>query len=806
MSPEFPSGDTASSPRDDALVFVSDSSAEAERLTSALRGRGYAVVDVPLAMLVGRVAVQKPALILCDVDAPGALDQIKRLRDVPFGGRVDIIFLGESGRTLDQQKDEVFHESSGFFVRPVDTFGLLKKVEALIGAPSKPERAIGVSSRPPASLPASRPPGALIPSGAPAHVAISSSAPPAEESAASPPDAPTTPPPPRRPPQSPSPGSSPSSSPRRSSPVPNGPPDSILPQPIPLGFAHAASPIAQQIPQSEISAELESILARAEQRVGALAKASPAPPPRLTPEAEVDAVLPAEVLAALDEPLDSDEGEESSSGTGHGSESAGTGGSVRTGLGTGAGSMSGTGSRHLSQARADTAPPPRRGPDEESAVPDEEPPPATPPAADARPPVPPSWPAGAPSRAMMTAVEAKPTSARFSEREPPPTTAVARPTPLPPSPEVPPSPPEPARSASTPAPRRPPAAPEIPAVIGEGDAALAIARAIRSRFTGAVAFENEQGIRRVVLRDGDFVTAASGATSESLVYFLSERGTIAPAVAKGLAHKLPPFGRHAGAALIAHGHLRQDELWPVLRAHAEWLVGAIVGMQNGGASIEHEVPARLEAEPAVFGGATGAEVFVEIVRRVVSPERALSLLGGPSRRLEDGPNPALLGECALAQRELELVKRCRSASVAQALELGPRDFATVLWALALLGVLDAAGPAAPAPVVAQHAPGLDPMDEHALRSRILARKALVEDGDYFALLGLPRSATSYDVERAYAELRQEFEPSRILTSGNADLKGDVDLILEVLDEAREILGHPQRRERYRRAVEAPGPR
>jgi len=431
--------------------------------------------------------------------------------------------------------------------------------------------------------------------------------------------------------------------------------------------------------------------------------------------------------------------------------------------------------------------------------------PVTPPAGRPRVPVPPS----APAMSIMTAVEAKPTSARISEREGPPT-AIARPTPLPPSagpdalagwnavgrsePVAAPAPP--ARVSPT---------PEIPAVLGEGDAALAIARAIRSRFTGALAFENEHGIRRVVLRDGDFVTAASGAAHESLVAFLAERGTFGADVAKSLGHKLPPFGRHAGAALIAHGHLRQDELWPILRAHAEWLVGVIIGMVAGGASLERDVPARLEAEPAVFGGATGAEVFVEVVRRVVSPERAIALLGGPATRLVDGPNSALLGECALGEGELALVNRCRSSALGPALENSPRrDFVTVLWALALLGVLEAVGPSAHISAAPPQKPKPEPdsYDNLAVRTRILARKALVEEGDYFALLGLGRNATSYDVQRAYTELRKEFEPSRILTAGTADLKTDVDLILEVLDEAFEILGHPQRRERYRRAVEA----
>jgi DnaJ-class molecular chaperone len=70
------------------------------------------------------------------------------------------------------------------------------------------------------------------------------------------------------------------------------------------------------------------------------------------------------------------------------------------------------------------------------------------------------------------------------------------------------------------------------------------------------------------------------------------------------------------------------------------------------------------------------------------------------------------------------------------------------------------------------------------------------------LLGISRSATAYDIRRAYLELRREFEPSRILTGATTDLRDDAQLIVEVLDEAYEILREERRRERYRRALEA----
>jgi DnaJ-class molecular chaperone len=96
----------------------------------------------------------------------------------------------------------------------------------------------------------------------------------------------------------------------------------------------------------------------------------------------------------------------------------------------------------------------------------------------------------------------------------------------------------------------------------------------------------------------------------------------------------------------------------------------------------------------------------------------------------------------------------------------------------------------------------DPLDQEAIRMRVRARLALVEEGDYFAVLGVPRGATSYEIRRAFIDLRRSFEPSRLLTAETADLTNDVRTVLEVLDEAYEILKDTHRRERYRRAIEA----
>ncbi len=337
--------------------------------------------------------------------------------------------------------------------------------------------------------------------------------------------------------------------------------------------------------------------------------------------------------------------------------------------------------------------------------------------------------------------------------------------------------------------------------IEQGDPIALLARAVVSRATGALVLSTLDGrrVRRILMRDGDMVNAASEDADDALMNFLIERGDLSPEVAQLRSAKLPTTGRHAAAALIAHGFLGQDDLWPVLRAHAEWIISRALCERPALCRLEREPPERLRSEPNVFGGAAGVEIFIESIRRVMTPDEAIAALGGPGASLHEGPRAALLAESALTGEETELVRNAGGDTVGHV--LGPKgaDFAPVLFALAALEIISArqkSGIPSPAP------PDFDPLDADAVRKRVAARLALVQDGDYFSLLGVTASATGYDIRRAYLDLRRTFEPNRLLTAATADLREDVDLIVDVLDEAYQILRDPQRRSRYRRAIEA----
>lgn len=792
---------------------MSDASAEAERLSNGLRQRGHAVVDVPLALLAGRVAVQQPALLICDADAEGALETLAALRD----SAIDVLLIGARDGVLASRREEVAREACGTFHRPVDIYALVKKVEALIGPPSGDASAPSV---PPATRSA---------------VLLGSSRPPPPSSSPRATDdqkIPTLPPLESRP----------------GSERPVEPPASLMPLPLDGDPSRAIGP-------SELSPELTELLRQAEARVDAVDAPSSQPRPEVIlgeDTGEASAPLPQDVLLALEEELDDEDPPDSAESLPPDERPSATGApdsgatpepepepefqpsrAVRAPIDpsahvTAVGRETGTGltddgsdapHSHPGGTAADktSAELPVEGRDREAITPK---PPR--PASE----LPPATEAVSPKQEPST----NPPRLRGEPLAPapPPEPQIRHlPSPVP-------EPPQPADllpvdrgaarslAATLPPPaRNRSAAPqpdalampatagapstasalELPDSLREGDALRALAVAIRGRYTGCLAFEVDEGIRRVVFRDGDFVTAASAVHAESLVAVLVGRGELPPDVQRQ-GHKLPPSGRHAGAALIAQGHLTQDQLWPVLRTHAEWIVGQIVGIERGTVRVEPEVSGRLQEEPAVFGGATGAEVLVEIVRRIVTPADATARLGGGRTILRQGAQSSLLSECALTAEEGELVGDAVGKSIDGIVaEASDPSIPAMLYALTELGVLSV-GPTRLAPRTEPPEETNDELDDAAIRERIRARKALVDEGDYFAVLGVGRNATAYEIKRAYLELRREFEPSRSLTARTADLRDTVDEIVEVIEEAYDILKDTTRRERYRRAIEA----
>jgi hypothetical protein len=82
------------------------------------------------------------------------------------------------------------------------------------------------------------------------------------------------------------------------------------------------------------------------------------------------------------------------------------------------------------------------------------------------------------------------------------------------------------------------------------------------------------------------------------------------------------------------------------------------------------------------------------------------------------------------------------------------------------------------------------------RSRVLARYAPVEDGDYFAVLDVPHDAGPADLRRAYDQVIRETAPDAIDSEVAREMADQIDAVRTVAAEALRVLSDDKLRARY----------
>jgi hypothetical protein len=86
------------------------------------------------------------------------------------------------------------------------------------------------------------------------------------------------------------------------------------------------------------------------------------------------------------------------------------------------------------------------------------------------------------------------------------------------------------------------------------------------------------------------------------------------------------------------------------------------------------------------------------------------------------------------------------------------------------------------------------------RARLLARCALVDEGDYFELLELGRDANGLDVRRAHERLARELAPEAIDVELAGELGPRLEAVRTVIAEAARVLADDRLRARYAAAL------
>ncbi len=361
-------------------------------------------------------------------------------------------------------------------------------------------------------------------------------------------------------------------------------------------------------------------------------------------------------------------------------------------------------------------------------------------------------------------------------------------------------------------------------VRGLSDAAMLLAKMFAQASTGRIGFRQGEpkaegrgdppsagpgaertgvppgrGSERVVFFDqGRPVFASSSDPRDRMGDLLVREGKITAAQYERCQVVAVESGRRMGEILVDFGYLKRRELLPAVRRHVEDILYSLFAMDRGTYHIHIDATPcaeriRLSRHPAAL--------ILEGIRRKLDRSSLDRLIGSPSTVIEVPDRERLggiinLGDLAVEERgalaafdgqaDLQAVARVAGVDVADVLPLA--------WGLCVLGLATARRTDTEVPDESSALVG--ETDLAIDRERVRARWELVSEADYFALLGVRRDATAFEIRRAYQAARRDFAADGFPTDLRRELAQELDDISHVLDEAFRVLRDDRLRVTY----------
>jgi len=320
-------------------------------------------------------------------------------------------------------------------------------------------------------------------------------------------------------------------------------------------------------------------------------------------------------------------------------------------------------------------------------------------------------------------------------------------------------------------------------------AARLLAHAARSRARGLLEVGGPDG-RMIWFEGGRVVGARSGLPGEHCEDVALRLGLIGRephrAVARAAAG-LP--SRRVGVLLLERGLLKPTELVLLARSAAKEVVFATFSAEGRYRFLPGEgVP----SEERVAIDRSTLALAVDGVRRRWTRARLDAVLGGACTLLAPAPGAPPPAELALSAEEARLARLADGLrtldEVLSESPLDPLSSRQALAALVEVGALDLkAREPLEAPSAAPSAIDLARVDE---------RLELVHRADYFAILGLGRACTPYEIRQAAERLLLEVADERFRPQAGDGLAAKLCEIRQVVEEARDILSDDALRAEY----------
>lgn len=327
-----------------------------------------------------------------------------------------------------------------------------------------------------------------------------------------------------------------------------------------------------------------------------------------------------------------------------------------------------------------------------------------------------------------------------------------------------------------------------------GDVAAIIARMFTSSFTGQVTFVSPPLEKSMYFDHGRPVFAASNLPHDRMGELLYREGKITRQQRARSRELLVESGRRMGEILVEEGFLKRRELLPAVRRHIEDIVYSLFSLREGEYVVK---PGEFAAEERIRLSKHPAALILEGVRRKYGVAQLEARLGSASAIVSASDASRL--KPVLAVADLSRTERAAIGAmdgdktleeVASLVGISLHATYQLAYGLVVLEVAEVLrrGDDADNAAHAVRPPTLVGETDLAIdRQRVLAKHSLVSEADYFALLGVRRDASSFEIKRAYESARRDYAEESFPLEVRDELGDAILEINELLEEAYRVL-------------------
>ncbi|MCG8419908.1 MAG: DUF4388 domain-containing protein [Proteobacteria bacterium] len=336
---------------------------------------------------------------------------------------------------------------------------------------------------------------------------------------------------------------------------------------------------------------------------------------------------------------------------------------------------------------------------------------------------------------------------------------------------------------------------------GENDAALLTERMFRQRFTGRIEFYRDGMQKDILFDSGRPVFATSSLAEDRMGEQLFREGKITSEQHRQVRELVAKSGRRMGEVLIEAGWLKRRELLPVVRRHIEDVLYSLFAWDSGQYRI---VEGDFAAAERIRISRHPAAMILEGVRRKYNRDSLTALVGSRDTVIEitdDRQLKTVMSVADLTAAERKAIASfdgersladIHAASSLELVEVYQLAYGLIVW--------NAAQPLRRGEVSAARAPDQPTLvgatDLAIDRQRVLAKYSLVEESDYFTLLGVRRDATSFEIRRAYEAARRDYASEGFPPEVRRELGLQISEINDLLEEAYQVLRDDALRSAY----------